>query len=62
MEVTHSYTLDELLGLDEDSSQSLLTKRLWGMKMDIGGYETLALRCDKHLLKGYAPSLLSQGF
>lgn len=56
-EVIHSYTLDELLGLDGNNSSPLLSRRPWGMKMDIEGYETLALRGASKLLltSGMAP-------
>ena len=49
MEVIYSYTLDELLGLTGDGSP-LLSNRPWGLKIDIEGYETLALRGASKLL------------
>jgi FkbM family methyltransferase len=58
MEIIHSYTLDELLGLSSQPSQQqqpLLTSRPWGMKMDIEGYETLALRGAQQLIRHYPP-------
>ena len=60
MEVVYSYTLDELLGLTGDNGNVPLVSvadRPWGLKLDIEGYETLALRGATKLLKtpGMAP-------
>jgi hypothetical protein len=64
MEIIHSYTLDELLfgqsatadgTHHHQQQQPLVTSRPWGMKMDIEGYETLALRGAQQLLRLFPP-------
>ena len=53
MEVIYSYTLDELLGLTSHNGNVPLVSvanRPWGLKLDIEGYETLALRGATKLL------------
>ena len=55
MEVIYAYQLDDVL-FPSDKRSPPMTQRPWGMKMDIEGFESMALRGAKKLLSNdWAP-------